>query len=185
MFKKYFFRAYLLFVVILFSQFPLFVNQYIVRLESHLKENQRTVLALEKAALSVGKSLPEYIQRFISSQDPDFHSQGIFMKDIEERNSFLQEALDKLVSQSAVLRPFYFFLYADKEIVEETKRGFHFGFVWSEESVVWALLGGITAGVVPLFARAIWRRRRKNEDRPSTIHSVEAEVQMPSVKGDI
>jgi hypothetical protein len=59
------------------SQIPEFIQQYTQRLAGHVNELYRLLNQMRQVASYSNKTLDQYIQKFITSSDPDFARQGV------------------------------------------------------------------------------------------------------------
>ena len=155
---KFFEKLSVLFAVILASQFPLFVDQYDIRLQSHIEEAKYFVLKIDEIARSRNKSPEEYYSKFSISSDVDIQAYGQFMKDVHTRYELLLLFHEKILSYSPLLRPFIFIFSSDCAIALETLYGFRPGFLVSEAEIIWGILGGVIA-----YAIIIYMHRRKKK----------------------
>ena len=130
---------------VLFSQMPLFVDQYTFRLQGHLAESNHHLLLYQKAAAELHKTVDEYMQKFLSSQDEDFCKEGEIIQHVVDRNLFLQKAVCSLETQPKIIRPLLLFKYADVPILKEAWESFCPGFSFSTETAFFSLLGAFLA----------------------------------------
>ncbi len=65
---------------LIFVQVPVFITQYIQRLGGHVDELARVVNQYRASAADTGKTLEEYVRRFLSSSEADFVSAGANMQ---------------------------------------------------------------------------------------------------------
>lgn len=125
----------------LLSQFPQFLQQYSQRLAGHLAEiNRHVSLIQENVALS-GRSLQEYIHKFLSFSDGDVSRQGSLMEQVIERQHQLSDAYIALQQATPFTRPFAFLAHFQTEVVKGTMVDFQPGFSFSAESCIYALIG--------------------------------------------
>lgn len=125
----------------IFSQVPLFFQQYIQLLAGHLAEAEYQMTKVSFAAHQSGKTLSEYIGKFLSQSDPDFVAQGHIMQEMLTRVSTLQEAHQVLASASCWWRPYYFCKYATYDIIQATCKSFTPGLTVTFETGIYALSG--------------------------------------------
>ena len=156
--------------VFLFSQFPAFANSYLQRLSGHVDElRYQTVLMEENASLS-GKTLDEFIGKFIRNIDEDFQRQGHTMNLLKERLKSLENARFNLEKASVLTRPFIFFLNVDPVIAKATFHQFSFSVPLTLEGFIWAVLGVLIGYFVFIFfckcilwSQACWRSFSKRK----------------------
>lgn len=124
-----------------FAQFPQFFLQYLHELSGHIAELRYQVSLIEHAALLSNKSVQQLVTKFLENSDPDFVLQGQMMKEMTSRLEFFQTGLKALLDSDPFARPFIFIRYADKQIVYDTIHQFQWGFSFSIEGVIYALIG--------------------------------------------
>ena len=135
----------------LFAQVPVFVDQYLMRLEGRLAENLLQVDAYIKVAKDGKKTLDQYIAKFLAQPDTDFSAQGKVMQATVSRKAFLEEACEALRSSSPLVRPIVFVRYLDGQTFADTWNGFTPGLLVDTNLVVWALIG-FASGWAMLYA---------------------------------
>ena len=139
-----------------FAQVPVFVDQYLMRLEGHLVESRHHVDAFTDAAAAGGKTLDQYIAKFLEQSDTDFLAQGDLMQAAVARNKFLAEACEALQSASPIIRPIVFVRYLDQEILAETWNGFEPGLLITTNLVVWASIGFVFGWLLLSSMSGFW-----------------------------
>lgn len=126
---------------ILFTQIPLYYQQYVYRLSGHLAELELQVTLLRQTAARSGKSLDVYINKFLQSQDSDFLGQGEFMLGLTHRLENLQNTYQALVEAPSWTHSFYLIKYADPVIAKATFNHFEPGLSFTLEGVLYGLIG--------------------------------------------
>lgn len=144
-------RIFVIAIILLFSQLPVFVDQYEIRLEGHLAESNRQIEAFRTAAAVGGKSLEQYILKFLDQSDTDFKAQGNLMQEAVERNRFLINACEALNKANPLARPVVFIRYVDNQVLKDAWKSFLPGLSLNVNVVVWASIGCIV-GLIVLFA---------------------------------
>ena len=134
-------RVFLAFFIILFSQLPVFVDQYEIRLQGHVAESLRQIQAFQTAAAMSGKTLPQYISKFAEQADPDFKSQGKLMEDAVERNLSLTRASEALKVANLFIRPVVFIRYVDTQVLADAWKSFTPGLSFDLNMALWAGTG--------------------------------------------
>ncbi len=134
-------RVFVVLGVFLFSQFPMFVQQYTQRLAGHLDEVRWYLQRLEAIAVEHGMAITSYVQQFVKSSEPLMVSQGHLMEEMVERSHRLGQALEQLQSASLFTKPWVFFRYVDFSIAKNAFQQFEPGFVTSLEGIIYALVG--------------------------------------------
>ena len=149
-----------LFCTALFAQVPLFVDQYLMRLEGRLAESRLQVEAYVKTAKDGKKTLDQYIAKFLAQTDSDFSSQGRVMQDAVCRKAFLESACEALQSSSPLIRPLVFVRYLDWQTVIDTWNGFTPGLLVESNLIVWALIGFASGWAVLYGFSGLWNLLR-------------------------
>lgn len=165
-------RLFILVGAAVFAQLPLFMRAYLYRLSGHLEELRYQVTTLEAVAQRGGKSLSEYVAKFVASADLDFISQGEWMGLMTERLARLEGAFAALSSASPWSRPYTFFYFFDREIAGNTLAQFEPGLLVTTEGIAYGLLGaligyllyrggrGVLLSLRPLSSRTTYRRHK-------------------------
>lgn len=122
-----------------FAQFPQFYSQYLHELAGHVEELAYQVNLLKQSF--PGKPIQELITKFLQFSDTDVVKQGEFMKLMLERLEALKSSQMRLLDASVFTKPLLFIREADGGIALETYRRFQFGFTFSWEGLIWALVG--------------------------------------------
>ena len=126
---------------LVFSQAPMFMQQYQQQLEGHVAELRIQIEAMRQVALQSGKDLSQFILKFTSSPDLDFSRQGDLMHKMTDRyQDFLQNSL-ALEQSTAMTRPFVFLSHLNQDIASSTFKTFNLGLEFSIEGLIYALLG--------------------------------------------
>lgn len=126
---------------LLFSQLPQFFFQYQMRLGGHVEELEQQVKMIRLTAEANGKSLSEYIQKFLQSQDIDFITQGHLLENMVNRLRALQNAIQTLQESSVVSKPIEFFVHFQKDIAAATFKEFIPGFNFTTEEIFYIFIG--------------------------------------------
>lgn len=124
-----------------FSQWPLFMQHYQNHLTGHASELLIQIEAMRRAASLSGKSLQEYVLKFLSSSDLDFKNQGELMQQMIDRQRHLTEALESLQQAPLYFKPFFFIKYYDKNIGYSTWESYQTGFLFNGEGAIYSLIG--------------------------------------------
>jgi len=143
-------RIFAVIGALLFSQLPLYMLYYTQQLQGHVAELKLQVDAMGHAAAQTGKSLHQYVLKFLSSTDADFNSQGHFMQGMIDRFDSLSTGLQALHNASVWERPYVFFKYFNIEIAKSTWSHYKVGVPLSFEGAIYALFG-ILAGLALFF----------------------------------
>lgn len=140
-----------------FSQIPLFYQQYTQRLAGHVAESEHQVGQLKQAAVQAGKTLPMYIDKFLSQSDVDFVLQGRLMQATIERLATLREAYEKLAEAAPWWRPYYFIKYSQIDVAQATLHDFTPGVSLSFETGLYAIFGMSVGYLCFRLARSLGR----------------------------
>lgn len=134
-------RIFVVLGALIFVQIPLFIQQYHQQLSGHVAELRLQVEVMRDAALHSGKTLEQYIKKFVDSKDVDFSRQGQIMSDMVERFHQLADSLKALDSASVITRPFEFLWHYKYDISSDTFEKFSIGLPLTFEGLVYLLLG--------------------------------------------
>jgi len=153
MIRTFFERAFSVVLVLLACQFPLFIQQYEMRLSGHVVELRRFVASLEKSAQDSRKSLPEYIRKFVGHKDRDIANQGKLLEGVVERYKSFESSHQAIASSNMWTRPFVFIRYMNGEVAGETLIAFHPGLAMNLESLLYGFMGLLLATLLLSFRR--------------------------------
>jgi len=126
---------------LLFLQLPLFMQQYQQELKGHVAELEWQVSLITNAAQLSGKTLDQYIHKFMTSGDIDFARQGEILSAMVVRWNALSNSLNALNHASVWERPYFFFSTFNYEIVKSSLETFQVGIPLTLEALVYGLLG--------------------------------------------
>lgn len=130
------------------SQIPVFMHQYEQRLSGHLHELSHLLEEIRHIALLSGKSMDQYINKFLNSSDPDFISHGKFMQNLVIRHENLSKALYDLTTSTLWSKPYLFFSELKSDIASSTLHSFSPGMSLTVEGGVYALCGLVVGCLV-------------------------------------
>lgn len=137
-------------------QIPSFFVQYMQRLAGHIQELQRQLGTLTHLAEASGRTLPQYIQKFLNQQDHDFSDQGVWMEALVNRYVDLSHSWQVLQGAESWNRPFIFFAQADRSIALGTWEEFQPALTISTEGMLYALLGVLVGSCLVFCLRNTW-----------------------------
>lgn len=126
---------------IAFLQFPLFISEYQHQLIGHVAELKWQTEAMQVTAAKTGKTLDDYIQKFITQPDPDFSEQGKVMKNVHRRFLKLTSALKALQQSIPITRPWAFIRYFQIDIAKSTLQAFTPGIPLNLEGLLYGFAG--------------------------------------------
>jgi len=140
-------RILVVLCALLFLQAPLFMQQYHLSLQGHVKEVEYQIEKISQVAQKSGKTLTEWIQKFTSSTDSDFARQGELMNDMLARRDELNSSMQAWQKASMIQRPFVFLRYFKTDIVKDTWQMFQFGVPFNLEGAAYGMFG-VVAGYI-------------------------------------
>ena len=126
---------------LLAMQIPAFIRQYTQRVSAGYGELNLHLTQIQKLAGLNGKTLDQYVQKFLLSRDPDFSSQGQFIQQLMQRIHDLKQQLFFLENANWLSRPFYLLAHLDHSIAADTIEHFEPGLQFSGEALAYALAG--------------------------------------------
>ncbi|PKL74450.1 MAG: DUF2937 domain-containing protein, partial [Candidatus Melainabacteria bacterium HGW-Melainabacteria-1] len=126
---------------LLFIQVPVFITHYVQRLGGHVHELTRVVNQYRTSASDNGKTLEEYVRRFLNSNESDFVSAGKDMQFNIDRLSDITAALDRLTNSGPAAKLFYFIRDIDIDIARGALINYTPGINISIEGAIYALCG--------------------------------------------
>ncbi|CUI16805.1 conserved hypothetical protein [Candidatus Protochlamydia naegleriophila] len=126
------------------SQIPEFMQQYTQRLAGHVSELNHLLDGLRQVAANSGKTLEEYIHKFVINGDPDFVRQGEFMQGMVSRWQELSQALTHLTESSFLGRPFVFFTELNYPIAKAAFAAYQPGLNLTLEGLSYTGIGILT-----------------------------------------
>jgi hypothetical protein len=134
-------RVFAVIGAFVFCQIPELIRQYTALLYGHLSESKTQVVLLEQNALSSGKTIPEYIQKFLQQTDPDFVRQGKMLQTLVTRHDDLSTSYTALSQASLWTKPFVFFSKVNFPILHEATGQFVPTLAFTLETAIYALVG--------------------------------------------
>lgn len=166
-------RAVIILTALLFSQFPAFENSYSQRLAGHLDELRYQVELMQEVAKRSGKTLDEFIGKFIASSDEDFQRQGQLMHGEKVRLIAMENAVFNFENASPFTRPFVFALNTDPVIVKAAFKQFRVSLPLTLEGLIWAVIGAFVGYLIMLiFANFFRRIRFKKKNKTVNVYPV-------------
>ncbi|MCB1119146.1 MAG: DUF2937 family protein [Chlamydiia bacterium] len=131
-------KIFSLIVALLALQLPQLMHQYFLLVAGHAQELHTQVELLTKSAKKSGKTLPQWIAKFSTSSDQDFHEHGSFLQWLIDRQHAFHEAVIRWKTASVWERPYLFVRHLDWDIFKETTRHFQFGIPATLEAATYA-----------------------------------------------
>lgn len=141
---------------LVFSQAPLFMQYYTQQLSGHVAELKLNVEAMGKIAAQSGKTLDQYVLKFMASTDPDFNLQGKLMQSMVERWTVFNENLYSMQNATVWTRPFLFIRQFDWDIARTTYHTFEVGLTFNLEGIIYAFLGLLFGYLVFMLIRKVF-----------------------------
>ncbi|MGR3952010.1 MAG: DUF2937 family protein [Chlamydia sp.] len=158
---------------LLLSQFPLFVDQYEMRLQAHISEVHLIVAQFEEIAKKRSKPLEEYISKFVRSDDLDIQEQGFFMERSLARYERLLSFQKRIVMKSGWFRPIIFPISCDLSIALETWSFYSLGLFFTEATAIWAFFGAVLGySIMTALSLAKRAKRVAKEQKAATLKSL-------------
>ena len=137
-------------------QAPMYIQQYGHHLSGRVAELKLQINGMLNAATAGGKTLQQFINRFIESGDSDFMRQGQLMLSSAKRYDELSGALSSLNQSSPVSRPFVFLRDFNWDIASSTFSDFQPGISFSLEGIAYGLAGlGLGYGLFCLLSKFV------------------------------
>jgi hypothetical protein len=147
--------------VVLCLQLPFFIVQYTHQLRGHIDELKWQVEQMEKSAVLSGKTLDEYIAKFMNNSDHDFASQGAMMRAVMHRFEKLSQTWIRLKHSSSFTRPFVFFRYVEWDVFSATCKEFKTGISFTLESMFFGLIGIFLGSGLCSFITSIFNLKKR------------------------
>lgn len=126
---------------IICAQAPLFMQQYSQQLVGREAELHHQVEAMRQAASISGKTLEQFISKFLASGDIDIARQGELMQNLVDRWQALTKALSALQHSSVFERPFIFLGHLNVDTFKSTFYNYSIGLPLTLEGAVYAIIG--------------------------------------------
>jgi Protein of unknown function (DUF2937) len=166
-------RTFVVIGALIFSQAPLYMQQYTQQLSGHVAELNIQVDAMKKTAQQADKTLEQFIQKFLASGDADFRMQGELMQGMIERWNHLTEGLLAMQSTGLWQRPYVFAKYFNWDIAASTFQHYKIGIPLTIEGLIYALAGMLLGYAFFLLIRQFFRflgrpfKRKVPEAKPN------------------
>lgn len=135
---------------IAFAQFPQYLVLYLQRLGGHVDEASRNIDKYREIAKEVGKSLYQYSQHLLGSNDPAVFKTGQKIALDLQRYDSLAAALKELQTAPAYKKFFVFLQGMDFDIARATLANFTPGLPFNLEGAAYAAVG-IVVGMIVYF----------------------------------
>lgn len=142
---------------LLFSQVPSFMLQYQQQLAGHVNELNLQISLLRQIADKSGKSLDEYIKKFIDNPDPDFSRQGEFLQEMVTRFINLSFSYNQIKEADVWHRPFVFLRNIYSDIAWKTYANYDFAVVFSVEGLIYAAIGFVFGFLIFFLIKSLFR----------------------------
>lgn len=147
----------LLIGILIFSQFPLFIQNYVQQLSGRVHELHWQIDSMRQMASQSNKTLEQYIHKFLSNDDADFISQGKILQETVNRWNRYSEGLFALEHATVWSKPLMFLRYFDWNIVVKTYDHFEPGFTLNLEGIVFACIGMACGSLFYVCTRIVFR----------------------------
>lgn len=136
-------RLFVIVGALLGAQLPLFIQLYTQRLAGHAAELNRFLNQLRQLANQSHKTLNQYIEKFLASNDLDFANQGELMLKTVKRWEELNSSFLALTNSYSWNRPFIFFKNVQWEMAQSTLYTFKPGIQINLEGLAYMAAGAI------------------------------------------
>lgn len=150
-------RIFVVAGALLLLQAPLFMQEYHQQLAGRVAELHLQIEAMQKAATDSGKTLGQFVQKFVQSSDSDFSRQGQIMEKMVLRYQNLSGNLTALDLATVWARPFVFVQYLNYDVALSTLHGFSVGIPLTFEGIIFAFAGMLLGYGVFVFIRKCMR----------------------------
>lgn len=154
---SFFDRLFAFIGALLFSQIPSFMQQYQQQLSGHITELNFQLTLLRQIADKSGKSLDEYIKKFLNSEDPDFSRQGEYLQNMVIRYVDMSSSYVQLKDADVWHRPLVFVNNYYHDIAWKTYDNYEFGVLFSVEGLVYAAVGFLVGFCVFYLIKSFFR----------------------------
>lgn len=125
----------------IFSQGPMYVQEYAQQLYGHIAELQYQIDKVSQTAQQHGENLQEYIKKLHSNSDPEIQAQGIFLDEMIKRLNTFTEALANLQSTDVWKLPYVFFENINWNIAQDTLNAYEPGLPITAEGTLYTIFG--------------------------------------------
>jgi hypothetical protein len=139
-------RIFAVLGALLFMQAPLFMQEYVQHLSGRVAELQWQTNQLQEMANQAGRTMTDYIEKFVSNPDLDISMQGTFMLMVIQRQSVLEKSLAAIKEAPVWKKPLVFMEYIQWDVARSTFDSYHMGIALTIEGGIYALIG-VMAGV--------------------------------------
>lgn len=165
---KWIARIFIVLGALILSQMPLFISAYTQQLYGRVAELKMQKDELLKMAQASGKTLEQYIYKFLASTDPDFHGQGEWMQGTLNRLQSLSEALTSIQGATLWERPFIFLKTLNFEMAKTTFALFTPGLPLTAEGAAYIAAGAIFGWICFHAILLLFRPLRRKRAAPDT-----------------
>ncbi len=162
-------RVFAVLCAFVFAQLPLFMQQYQQRLSGHVAELTLQIDKMTDAAGFTGKTLNQFIEKFMNDPDPDFSHQGQIMNYMVLRSKELTHSLNQLINSSIFAKPFVFVYNINADIAHKTYNNFSVGLPFNLEGLVYALVGVIFGFILFSSLRKLFKRTKNAFQRTKAL----------------
>lgn len=143
-------------IVLLFMQFPMYINQYVDVLSGAQMESRLTYTDLESRALNNGLKVDEFIDRLKANEDLIVRESGEVSENVVNRYEKYTNALEALTHSSVWVRPFQLIGHYDSSI--NAAMQFEPGLPFNLEGFIYAAVGLIISLLIVGVGRWLFRR---------------------------
>jgi hypothetical protein len=126
---------------LILSQLPQYLQQYTQRLGGHADETRLQVEQLHALAAHSGKSLAQYIHKFMVNNDLDFARHGEWMQQLVDRHARLSMAWESMLNATPLTRLYAYLAHLQSDVAKATLAFFQPALPLTVEAGVYALIG--------------------------------------------
>lgn len=149
-------RIICIFLVLLFMQLPMYINQYVDVLSGARMEARRTYDDLGSRARENGLSVVDFVERLKANEDVIARESGEVAENVVARFEKYSDALDALTRGTVWSRPFQLMAHYDRSI--HAAMHFEPGLPLHAEGLIYALVGLVFALLIVGLGRWLVKR---------------------------
>lgn len=151
-------RIFTVLLAVIFSQIPIYMNQYTQVLSGAHLESESTYLELEARAAQYDQTVEAFLYELTQNQDPKVKDNAEVSLNTVERYLDYDKALKSLEGSNAFTRPFNFIKHFDNRIRAALK--FKPGILLNWEGFTYGVIGVILAMILMGFFGKIFKKKK-------------------------
>ncbi len=166
-------------------QLPNFVDQYVKRMEAHLKEAQIQYDEYMKIARGFpGGTIEALIKKHEQSEDPTFRASAEPLRKTVQRKNFYSSEINAL-SGSFWSQTWHILIAPDKNIAKDTYNSYTANLPLNTDAAICGLSFGLLASLIleffwSTFLRLFRRPKRREQQKPGPVQVKRAEPYIKS-----